>query len=200
MVLFLQTTHLDLVAASLLHVDAELAGPKQLARLLGVNVPKDWPPTGLERAFVSQVRQRLARDGSTATGWYGWYAICRHTALQPSILVGVGGFFGPPDDSGTVELGFTVLPAFRGRGHATEMVRTLVGHALAQPGVERIVADSLVRDRPTQAVLLRSGFRVGTSPEPGLVRCERGRGGGLPQEESGNEDESDDEVTADDEE
>lgn len=194
MVLFLQTTHLDLVAASLLHVDAELAGPKQLGKLLGVSVPKEWPPTGLGREFVGAVRQRLAQDGPAGTGWYGWYAICRHTALQPSILVGVGGFFGPPDGEGTVELGFTVLPAYRGRGHATEMVCTLVDHALSQPAVERIVADSLVKDRATQAVLLRSGFRIVQSPEDGVVRCERGRG--MPQDEL----ESDDEVTADDEE
>ena len=178
MVLFLQTTHLDLVAASLLHVDAELAGPKQLARLLGVGVPKAWPPTG-----------------QAGTGWYGWYAICRHTALQPSTLVGIGGFFGPPDDSGTVELGFAVLPVFRGRGHATEMVRTLADHALAQPGVERIVADSLVRDRPTQAVLLRNGFRTVAAPEPGLVRCERTRAGGPVAE--GAEEPPDDEDAAD---
>jgi RimJ/RimL family protein N-acetyltransferase len=196
MVLFLQTTHLDLVAASLLHVDAELAGPKQLGKLLGVVVPKDWPPTGVEPAFVEQVRQRLVRDGQAGIGWYGWYAVCRHTALQPSTLVGVGGFFGPPDDTGTVELGFAVLPTFRGRGHATEMVRTLAAHALSQPGVERIVADSLAKDRPTQAVLLRNGFRIGPSPEPGIVRCERTRSA-RPAADA-EEEPSDDEVAADD--
>jgi len=196
MVLFLQTTHLDLVAASLLHVDAELAGPKQLGKLLGVVVPKDWPPTGVERAFVEQVRQRLERDRQSGTGWYGWYAVCRHTALQPSTLVGLGGFFGPPDGTGTVELGFAILPTFRGRGHATEMVRALVAHALSQPGVERIVADSLVKDRPTQAVLLRNGFRVVPPPEPGLVRYERGRGGD-PQEDAEDQP-ADEEVSADD--
>jgi GNAT superfamily N-acetyltransferase len=196
MVLFLQTTHLDLVAASLLHVDAELAGPKQLGKLLGVVVPKDWPPTGVERAFVEQVRQRLMLDGQAGVGWYGWYAVCRHTALQPSTLVGVGGFFGPPDDTGTVELGFAVLPTFRGRGHATEMVRTLAAHALSQPGVERIVADSLVKDRPTQAVLLRNGFRIGPSPEPGILRCERTRSASSAADVE--EEPSDDEVAADD--
>jgi ribosomal-protein-alanine N-acetyltransferase len=196
MVLFLQTAHLDLVAASLLHVDAELAGPKQLAGLLGVVVPKGWPPTGVERAFMEQVRQRLAGDGQAGIGWYGWYAICRHTALQPSTLVGVGGFFGPPDDTGTVELGFSVLPAFRGRGHATEMVRTLAAHALSQPAVERIVADSLVRDRPTQAVLLRNGFRIVPAQEPGLVRCERRRGSEGPA--AADDEPTDDGAAADD--
>ena len=194
MVLFLQTTHLDLVAGSLLHADAELAGSKKLGKLLGVVVPKDWPPTGVERAFVEQVRQRLAHDGQAGTGWYGWYAVCRHTALQPSTLVGVGGFFGPPDGTGAVELGFAILPAFRGRGHATEMVRTLAAHALSQPGVDRIVADSLAGDRPTRAVLLRNGFRIVASPEPGLVRCERTRAAGP----DGDEELPDDEAAADD--
>jgi RimJ/RimL family protein N-acetyltransferase len=175
MVLFLQTTHLDLVAATVLHLDAELAGPKQLGGLLGVAVPKDWPPAGIDRNVVEHFRARLAKEGQKSVGWYGWYAICRRIALQPPTLVGACGFFGPPDDLGQVELGFTVLPAFRGRGHATEMVEALVAHALAQPGVQRITAHARAQDRPTLAVLLRSGFATVAQPEPGLLRCERGR-------------------------
>ena len=190
MVLFLQTTHMDLVAGTLLHLDAELAGPRQLGKLLGVAVPKDWPPTGLDRNVVEHFRERIAASGHGSVGWFGWYAICRRTALQPATLVGIGGFFGPPDESGTVELGFTVLPGFRGRGHATEMVQALVDHALAQPQVERIVSEVRVADRPTLAVLLRSGFQRTTQPaDDGLIRCERNRNSALPVD--------DDEVDAD---
>lgn len=176
MVLFLQTTHLDLVAATLLHLDAELAGVRPLGKLLGVAVPKDWPPAGLDRRFVGQFRERVAAGGHEAVGWYGWYAICRRTALQPATLVGIGGFFGPPDAGGAVELGFSILPAYRGRGHATEMVQALVAHALSQPRVERIVADVRATDRPTLAVLLRSGFtRLVRPATEGLIRCECSR-------------------------
>lgn len=175
MVLFLQTIHLDLVAATVLHLDAELAGPKQLGKLLGVTVPKDWPPAGLDRRVVERLRSRLAEQGHKSVGWFGWYAICRRIALQPPTLVGAGGFFGPPDDQGQVELGFTILPSFRGRGHASEMVTALVAHALAESSVQRIVAHAQVQDRPTLAVLLRSGFTTAAQPEPGLLRCERGR-------------------------
>lgn len=197
MVLFLQTTHLDLVAATLLHLDAQLGGSKPLGKLLGVVVPKEWPLAGVDDAFLQHIRDRLARDGHDAVGWYGWYAICRHTALQPSTLVGVGGFFGPPDESGTVELGFGILPTFRGRGHATEMVHALVDHALGKPGVQRIVADARAQDRPTLAVLLRCGFRMTDPPEPGLLRCERSLA--AVETEGGTPTESDDDSPPDDE-
>lgn len=176
MVLFLQTTHLDLVATTLLHVDAELAGREQLAKLLGVVVPKDWPPAGIDRGVLDHVRARLASEGQASVGWYGWYAISRRTALQPPTVVGAASFLGPPDDAGRVELAFAVLPAFRGRGHATEMAGALVDHALSQPGIECIVAHARAADRPTLAVLLRCGFILATpQPENGLMRCERPR-------------------------
>lgn len=191
MVLFLQTTHLDLVPATALHMDAQLTGPKELGKLLGVVVPKDWPPVGVDSDFVRGMRERLAKAGHDGIGWYGFYAIVRHTALRPSTLVGVGGFFGPPDVAGQVELGFGILPSFRGRGHATEMVEGLVAHALAQPGVQRIVADAQSRDRPTQAVLMRAGFTMVAPPESGLVRYLRDRDDvppGADEDESADED------------
>lgn len=176
MVLFLQTNHLDLVASTLLHVDAEMAGRDQLASLLGVVVPKDWPPAGVDRNVLGHVRSRLAAEGQPSVGWYGWYAVSRRTALQPPTLVGGGTFFGPPDGQGRVEMAFGVLPAFRGRGHATEMATALVDHALSQPRVDCIVAHARAADRPTLAVLLRCGFILATpKPENGLLRCERPR-------------------------
>jgi RimJ/RimL family protein N-acetyltransferase len=176
MVLFLQTPHLDLVASTLLHVDAEMAGRDQLASLLGVVVPKDWPPAGVDRDVLGQVRSRLAAEGQPSVGWYGWYAVSRRTALQPPTLVGGGTFFGPPDGHGRVEMAFGVLPAFRGRGHATEMATALVDHALSQPSVDCIVAHARAADRPTLAVLLRCGFILATpKPDNGLLRCERPR-------------------------
>jgi RimJ/RimL family protein N-acetyltransferase len=190
MVLFLQTTHLDLVATTLLHVDAEIAGREQLAELLGVAVPRDWPPAGVDRDTLRHFRARLAAEGQASVGWYGWYAIARRTALQAPSLVGGACFFGPPDGQGAVELAFAVLPAYRGRGHATEMASALVDHALGQSNVERIVAHSSARDRPTLAVLLRCGFILATpEPENGLMRCERLRTPAPEEEDEGAEDE-----------
>lgn len=174
MTLYLQSTHLDLVAATLLHLDTELAGRDQLELLLGVTVPKTWPPGQYDRDAIRSFRERLNAGGPAVVGWFGWYAICRRTALQPSTLVGAGGFLGPPDESGSVELGFSVLPEYRGRGHATEMATTLVDHALSQPGVKRVIAHANVSNRPSIAVLIRCGFAaVARGAKPGTLRFER---------------------------
>ncbi len=192
MVLFLQTPHLDLVAATLLHAEAELGGPRQVARLLGVTVPKDWPPPGISRQFIEGFRSRMRADGPAAIGWYAWYAVCRGAALQPSALVGAAAFFGQPDPQGVVELGFTILPEYRGRRHGVEMVSTLAGHALADQRVRRVVSDARARDRATLAVLRHCGFHPEGELEPGIVRMIRCLGDPDATDDGGDDEQEDD--------
>jgi ribosomal-protein-alanine N-acetyltransferase len=172
--LYLQSTHLDLVAMTVVHLEAEASGIKDLALLLGVSPPKDWPPGHYDQKAMQFFHERLAAEGPDSVGWYGWYAIRRRTALQTAALVGVAGFIGPPDESGIVELGFSVLPSLRGQGHATEMASALVDYALAQPAVERVIAHANITNRPAISVLLRSGFQaVAPGQRPGTARFER---------------------------
>jgi len=172
--LYLQSTHLDLVAMTLVHLEAEASGIKDLALLLGVSPPKDWPPGHYDQKAMQFFRERLTAEGPDSVGWYGWYAIRRRTALQTAALVGVAGFVGPPDDNGTVELGFSVLASLRGHGHATEMAVALVDYALAQPAVERVIAHASITNRPAISVLLQSGFQaVAPGQRPGTARFER---------------------------
>jgi 8-oxo-dGTP pyrophosphatase MutT (NUDIX family) len=73
-------------------------------------------------------------------------------------LVGDAGFHAPPAN-GEVELGYSTLPEHRGRGYATEAARALVEWALAQPGVERVVAEFEHDNPSSQRVLEKIGMR-----------------------------------------
>lgn len=53
-------------------------------------------------------------------------------------VVGYGGFHGPPDGAGMVELGYTVLPEHRRRGHARAMLRALVHEAAEDAAVATV--------------------------------------------------------------
>ncbi|MER3514457.1 MAG: hypothetical protein C4310_08775 [Chloroflexota bacterium] len=61
--------------------------------------------------------------------------------VELPVLVGSGGFKGPPH-AGAVEIGYSVLPQYQGKGYATEMVAGLVRRALKHAEVDRIVAET----------------------------------------------------------
>ena len=171
---------LDLVAATLEHVEAELDSPERLGVLLGASVRPGWPPGEYDRAAMEHFRDRLAADPASA-GWYGWYALLPPTGGEAPALVAAGGFLGPPDAEGSVELGYSVVEAFRGRGLATEMVLRLVERAFEDSRVARVTACTTPANVASLRVLERCGFRhSGEGPEPGTIRLERGRGLDVP--------------------
>ena len=184
----LRTERLDLVATTGDHLAAELEAPSSLAALLGAVVPASWPPGEYDRAAMEFFRARLEIEGPGAVGWYGWYVLLRGApgaadadgtlhAAAPTLVAGAG-YFGPPDAAGEVELGYSVVPEYAGRGIATEAVRALTDRALAFPGVRLVRAHVDVANGASRAVLARSEFReVGRHPESGQLRYERRRAG-----------------------
>lgn len=71
--------------------------------------------------------------------------------------VGGFGFFGPPDEEGSVEFGYGLVPSARGAGLATEAVRVALDHARGW-GARRAAADTAEDNVASQRVLLKSGF------------------------------------------
>jgi [ribosomal protein S5]-alanine N-acetyltransferase len=72
--------------------------------------------------------------------------------------VGTVGFFGPPDESGTVMVGYGLVEPARGNGYATEALRALLAYAAEQPAAKRVVADTEKDNTPSQRVLEKAGF------------------------------------------
>jgi len=131
----LRTARLELVAATLDLVLAELSGRPALSRLLRADVPDSWPPGEYDRDALEFFRARLAADPGAA-GWYGWYAIAVGGDGTERSLVAAAGFLGPPDTDGMVEIGYSALPEERGKGHAACIGRAVHRRARGrlQPG------------------------------------------------------------------
>jgi RimJ/RimL family protein N-acetyltransferase len=166
----IRTERLDLVAAALVHLEAELESPQRLEAMLSAHVPEGWPPGEYDRPAIEFFRDRLA-ENPAAEGWYGWYAIERPAESGEAVVVGAGGYFGPPDADGVVEIGYSVLPAFQGRGYATELVGALVARAFATPGIARVIAHTFPGNAGSIKVLERAGFAAaGPGREPGTLR------------------------------
>ncbi len=171
----LRTRRLSLHAATLEHVRAELEDPGRLALLLDAAVSANWPPGEYDRDAQEYFRARLEAGGAAVEGWYGWYAVKEADREGPRALVAAAGYLGPPDASGAVEIGYSVLPEWRRRGYASEIVEALVARAFSQPGVRRVVAHTTAANLGSAAVLLRCGFRqLGAGRDAGSVRFVRG--------------------------
>jgi [ribosomal protein S5]-alanine N-acetyltransferase len=166
----IRTRRLDLVPATLALVDADLQSPEALARLLGASVPASWPPGEYDRSAMEFFRPRLS-ENPDAVGWYGWYAVHRPVAPPVAVLIGSGGYFGPPDTDGVVEIGYSVVPESRALGIATELVQALVSRAFSVPEVVRVIAHTSPANLGSVTVLERCGFSVvGPGSEPGTVQ------------------------------
>ncbi|MEP6731286.1 MAG: GNAT family N-acetyltransferase [bacterium] len=158
----LHTSRFNLIATLLHHLDAELeisetGGYAALSQMLGAIVPAGWPPGLYDTDAMRYFRDCLSRDGDDAVGWYGWYVVTRPTDTTPATLVASAGYFGPPQE-GIVEIGYSVVEQFRGRGIATEAIGALRDAALTVPGVRCVVAHTARDNMASQRALERAGF------------------------------------------
>lgn len=188
----LSTPRLELIAADARLARADAARDRQtLAALLDARVPDEWPPA-LTVDVLEFFAGTLAAHPEQA-GWWGWYWVraeraavadcnnstwaCAHIVhARQRVLIGGGGFKGPPDPGGTVEIGYSVLDEFQRHGYATEAMRALVEWCLQDPRVRTVVAETFPNHSPSLRVMQKLGLRcVGPGHDPGTVRYARRR-------------------------
>lgn len=171
--LITHTPRLLLLAASRALLTAELHKPQYFPVLLGAALPADWPTGEYDRDAMQFFLEQLTAGGRTAAGWYGWYALRKATDEAPRTLVGAGGFMGPPDALGGVEIGYSVAADWRGQGLAQELVAGLIQQAAATGLVRHLVAHTDADNLAAQRVLLRNGFAPAGPVPDGRRRFER---------------------------
>jgi RimJ/RimL family protein N-acetyltransferase len=147
----------------------ELDDPAAFAALLGVRLPQDWPPGEYDRGAIQFFLDKMIEGGPEAVGWYGWYAILEGS--EPAALIGCGGYLGPPDESGCVEIGYSICEQWRGQGLAKVLVQVLVDRALAL-GAKKIVAHATEANPASIAVLRNCGFQQAVSSETEQLQFE----------------------------
>jgi [ribosomal protein S5]-alanine N-acetyltransferase len=81
-----------------------------------------------------------------------------HQIVVDGVVVGDIGFHGPPDSGRTVEIGYSVVPAWRDFGVASRACELILQRAW-QDGAKIVIAETDHDNLASQAVLLRNGFR-----------------------------------------
>lgn len=161
---------LQLVAAAPDALAAALSGPEALAASLQADVPRGWPPEFLDAPALEFTRARLLSAPDEAD-WWMYFVVLPASGRQPRVLIGSGGYKGPPLADGTVEIGYGIVAEHRRRGYASEAAGALIAHAFSYPAVTAVVAETLPELGGSLGVMRRCGLRrVDGGSEPQVVR------------------------------
>lgn len=164
----LESRRLTLVAASFELVSADMEGHESLARLIDAVVPENWPPDLYERQAMRYALQQL-QGSEGQVGWSFWYLLS--TSQKKRELIGICGFKGSPGESGSVEIGYSILSQYRSYGYATEAVARLLTWAFSHQNVLEVCAETLPHLRQSIRVLEKNGFSfTGPGSEHGVIR------------------------------
>jgi RimJ/RimL family protein N-acetyltransferase len=113
-------------------------------------------------AMPAEERQHVSPDWLEKVGkslapdpWLHGFAIQRKDDSAP---IGMGGFKGPPDGEGAVEIAYGIDPHCRGQGYATEAAGALVEWARQDSRVRIIRAHTLPAQNASTRVLEKCGF------------------------------------------
>ncbi len=155
----IKSDRIELISSSTTHIRIELENPHLLAKKLNSFVSDNWPPGEYDRDAMVFFLSCFESGGKAAQGWYGWYAVNIDAISGERSLVGSGGYFGPPDNKGIVEIGYSVLPEWQRRGFAKEIVKALVSHALSFAETNSIIAHISPENEASKRVLISNGFK-----------------------------------------
>jgi RimJ/RimL family protein N-acetyltransferase len=150
--------HLSLVPLSLDLMRALQRGDRESAQQMAAyRLPEDWPE-GMESVLRFRIALAQAQPDSLPL-------LLRAMVLRadPEVVVGRIGFHGPADDTGMLEIGYEVFPAYRRRGYAREAVVAMFGWAQRDPAVLRFRASVSPENEPSRNLVTGLGFvEVGT--------------------------------------
>ena len=111
------------------------------------------------RAAARNLVQQAEAAGDGGDGGDGRWGMFEIILRESGEVIGDIGFHGPPDEAGTVEIGYGVVEQYRGRGLAGEAAVAICRLAWSRPGVTRIIARTGEENAASAGVLRHAGFR-----------------------------------------
>ena len=158
---------LELIAMSPDFLSASLAGDLEAAsRLIDLVIPDDW----LGSKWLMEIRLAKMRANPALEPW-----LLRAVGLRETrTMVGFIGFHTQPGAEylnsyapDGVEFGYTIFPAHRKSGYASEAAQALMEWATREHGVKRFVVSISPANEPSLRLARKFGFRkVGTVTDP----------------------------------
>ena len=153
----LQTPRLTLVPLSA----AQLRLALQDVNLLAKDIVLPLVPGLVTPPVRRAITMKLAKISNAPPVDLPWYTYWLIIVEQDGVRTGAGmvGFKGVPDDAGSVEIGYGIDSAFRGKGYMTEAVQAMIDWAFHRDGWQMVTACGVLKTNPASShVLLNAGM------------------------------------------
>ena len=115
---------------------------------------------GWDRTDPEGIRAEIVEMESRAPGGAGGWVQFTVEERDRGRLVGDVGISAVDSEPSVAKIGYTIAPAFQGRGYATEAVRALVDYAFETLGAERIRAFAAAENIPSLRVAENAGLSL----------------------------------------
>lgn len=149
---FIQTERLLVITFKVDMMEALLEGPEVLETWIPYSVPPEYPMDVYKQFFPYKIER--FRQYPEENKWEGLII-----ADDTKTLIGDIGFKGGPDESGEINLGYSILPAYQGKGYASEAARAMVEWGMKQTGVKKVIATCSIDNWASIRVLEKAGLK-----------------------------------------
>jgi [ribosomal protein S5]-alanine N-acetyltransferase len=147
-----ETERLLWIPSTLEILEATLHDRAKLASICNASVPQDWPGSDYTDALPFFIGLHIKNPSKPI-----WDGIIVHRA--ENVLIGSIGFTGGPDAQGRIVAGYSIIPAYRNKGYATEMLCGLIVQAFQIPEILTITAECLMDNAASIRVLEKAGLQ-----------------------------------------
>lgn len=145
------TNRLLIITFEVEMIKALAEGAEQLEKLIPYRVPADYPMDVYKQFFPYKIERFTQHPEENM-----WEGLIVHQESQT--VIGDIGFKSGPNERGEINLGYSILPRYQGKGYATESAAGMVGWGLEQPGVSKITAACSPENSASIRVLQKAGL------------------------------------------
>ena len=114
---------------------------------------------GWERIDPERIRAQIEEMAGRAPGEPGGWVQLSVEERESGRLVGDVGL-SPAEEPGVIEVGYTIAPAYQGRGYGTEAVGALIAYAFDTLGADIVRAYASAENLPSIRLAERVGMRL----------------------------------------
>ncbi|EEM05058.1 MULTISPECIES: GNAT family N-acetyltransferase [Bacillus] len=147
----IETKRLKMIPFTLELVEATIKGREELQEIIPYKISLEWPMPDY-KDILPWVAEGLRKNPKQSK----WSGLIVHK--EDNVIIGDMGCKGAPDPTGTVEIGYSIVPEYQGKGYATEMAKAFVEWLERNEEVQTIQADCLTSNAASSRVLEKAGF------------------------------------------